>query len=221
MTLFSTMIGIIAGLYITNSYENRKLQRAKSDALEQVVLEIEVNRDTLQTYQDTLQVLYDACAYAFPHLSNGEEGDLQVIIHKDSLEVFIEKTKSVITYENSEPYSIDSLKIKGTLGIFFSGKLILADLSQITWEAYKQSSLLSITSFECLVALEDTYTLQQDVTSLNREFIQLLFSQEFMFADRTRNSFLILWRNLLLKQQALLNLYKIHDEESIQGICKK
>lgn len=214
-TILSTMIGIIAGLYITNAFENRKLVKAKNAALEQVSIEITNNRDTLQIYQDTLTSLFNACEYVFP-LIDDDEG---IIIHKDSLDSFIHQSKRIFIYTKSESQSADSLVAKGELSLYVTNKLVLLDLTRVTWDAFLNANLQSVTPFECLRDVEDLYTLQNDIVEVNKRWRDSLFGQEFIEKSDSRNSFLALWRMLLLKQRVLLQFYEAFEEEEIMENC--
>lgn len=217
-TILSTMIGIIAGLYLTNFYENRKLDQNKYQALAQVAIEIENNRDTLKIYQDTLSSLYEACEYVFPNIQIGAE-ELLLIIHKDSLDDFIRKSKRIFTYEEHEDYTQDSIRLMGELGLYLVGRLVVLDLTQVTWDAYKQANLLSITSFECLRNLEDVYALQRDVARLNQEWRDVFFRLEFMSSIAKRDAFLSLWKSLLMKQKFLLQFYEGFEKKELMENC--
>ena len=213
-TIVSTMIGIIAGLYITNAFENRKLVKAKNIALEQVAIEIANNRDTLQIYHDTLTSLFNASAHVLPQINTDK-----LIIHKDSLDNFIRQSKRIFTYEEHESHTKDSIRLSGELGIYFTSRLAILDLTQITWEAYKQANLLGITSFECLRSLEDLYSLQEYVSKSNEEWRNIFIKLEFMKDSKSRADFLSLWEVLLRKQSLLLQFYEGFQEEEMMKNC--
>ena len=211
------MIGIIAGLYITNAYENRKLVKAKNNALEQVAIEITNNRDTLQIYQDTLTSIFNACEYVFPQIQIKDE--LTLIIHEDSLDNFTRQSKRIFIYKEHEFVTKDSIKLSGDLELYFNSRLIILDLTQVTWDAYKEANLLAITPFECLRSLEDVYSLQKDVTELNKEWRNIFMRAEFMKNAETRASFLKLWEALLMKQKILLRFYEGFSEKEMIENC--
>ncbi len=50
VTLVSTMLGVIFGLYSTHYFENKQLQEAKNNALEEVRKEISKNEVSLKKY---------------------------------------------------------------------------------------------------------------------------------------------------------------------------
>jgi len=57
------MIGVIAGIYLTNYFEKRRLVKDKGDALEKVFLEIERNEENLSALHDLLRKKYTGLDY--------------------------------------------------------------------------------------------------------------------------------------------------------------
>ena len=203
------MIGIIMGLYINNYHEHRSLIKAKLQALNQVSDELNENETNLQTYYDTLKTSYSTFTYVLSKLN----ADFELVIAKDSLSQFIEQSKGVFEYEDSEAFHEDSLSIAGDLSLNYTSKLVLLELSDIIWDTYKQTNFMSVTSFNCLTNLEDLYNFQKEVNRVNSEWMELfLHIEETLFDKTNRESFIQNWKLMLLKQKTLLDLYESNEK---------
>ena len=56
VTLLSTMIGVCAGIYISNYFEKQALLRSKEKAFNEVVTEINDNHRLLESYYEMLNM---------------------------------------------------------------------------------------------------------------------------------------------------------------------
>ena len=70
VTLISTMVGIIAGLYITNYFENNRLHTAKENALHQVESELRDNHKMLEIFHEQLASKYKPVGYLLSNLND-------------------------------------------------------------------------------------------------------------------------------------------------------
>lgn len=204
ITLISTMLGIMLGIYLSNLNEKRLLLKGKNQALEKVLKELEENEEMLKGFNDTLQSKYESMSYIIPWINE----DFDLIIHKDSLESFIAKSKFMFTYTGHEELPNDQLDVSGELEFYISSNLIFSDLSDIIWDAYKQMDYLSVTEFDCLTALETIYQFQQEVNVINSEWREIFFKRKFLGTEEDRSDFLNIWETMLLKQKLLLQAYE-------------
>jgi len=149
VTIVSTMLGVIFGLYLNNYSERNTLAKAKKNALIQVSDEILENEKDLVDYVQLVKAKYKAFDYLLPHIND----DFEIVIHQDSLEAFINYSKNVFSYESSEKYSKNEVEVSGELNLTVDSPLVLRGLSDITWNSYKQTNYLSITKFKCLTEI--------------------------------------------------------------------
>jgi hypothetical protein len=204
ITLSSTILGIVIGIYLTNFSNHRSLLHKKDLAVEQVMLEIKENHEDLKDYYGQLSQAYPSFDYMLDKLN----ADGEIIIAKDSLEVFQGAMADIFVYENNRAVGSDSLKISGELSVAFDSKLSFSKLSSVVWDAYKQTDYLSVTDFECITSIQFIYDLQEEVNALNRRWINTLFLGNFMDKPEATRSFMVDWKTLLQKQQLLLDVYE-------------
>lgn len=207
ITLTSTMIGVILGLYLNGYYENKSLAADKKKAISQVYTEISENKKSLKNYHDLISKNYNEISYIFSKLNN----DFEIIVHKDSTNRFINETKEIFSFAKSEKIDSNFVKIRGDLNFNVDSPLMFSGLSQITWQAYKQTNYLAITNFKCLKNIEIIYELQNEVNELNKLWVKKVLNGEFTQDILIRNEFMSDWRSLLLKQSLLLDAYNMND----------
>jgi len=196
ITLLSTMIGVIAGFYLTNYNEKRKLDIGKRQAIEMVVQELENNHQNLKQFNDSLNFYYPPILYV---LSNIDKEELTIIIEEDSLTSFIQKAEKVFFFSGTAPAESGKIKVSGDFKIELVSNFFMADLSHIVWDTYKQSQFMNITSFDCLTNVEIIYDSQKNVDAANKEWTKLV--EGF-------RTFMGKYQNLLNKQAFLLGSYK-------------
>lgn len=213
VTLVSTMVGIILGLYITNYFEEKKLLKEKENALQQVSKELSDNLLILEEYNEILRQKYDALDYLIGNLNE----ELELVIHKDSVEQFVQETALIFTFENFENLDNNQVKMRGDLEFFIKSELIARNLSRIVWESYKQTNYMSVTEFDCLTEIEAIYSIQKEVNNLNAEWRDYFFKGVFMIGLEEREDFMKLWNQLLMKQKILLKFYRLKSD--IMGNC--
>ena len=214
VTIVSTMLGIIIGLYITNYFEEKKLLKGKESALKQVSKELSDNNTILLDYHKVLKEKHQSFSNVIKVLNQ----DMELIIHTDSLENFKAQTKSVFAYSSNEPIANGQIKISGDLNLNVESQLLVRDLSHIIWDSYKQTNFLSVTKFKCVTELELVYTLQSDVDSLNKKWKDSIFKgMSFLSDPSQRDDFMALWRLLLEKQNLLLKMYE--SQNTIMENC--
>lgn len=214
ISLFSTMFGVIFGLYLNNRSTQNQLEQTKAAAMQRVFQEIESNEEDLRHYHEILTQKIQPFTYFLTHLD--AESSL-VLISKDSLEAFKTQSTEIFTIEAIKPYSDSLLQVKGELNFNVNtpSMIMFVGLSDIVWESYKQTNALSITSFDCLVQMESLYKIQKEINELNMQWREALFAKAFIGSEK--ETFLALWENLLIKQKMFLELYNI--QESLVGMC--
>ncbi len=208
ITLFSTMFGVIFGLYLNSRYEARTLHREKQKALTQVQDEITDNQETLADYYEVLHQKNEALGYVFSKLT----ADGEIIIATDSLDHFLARTAGTFELEGSEAIDDDQLRLRGELSLNLNSKLLVNDLSHVMWDSYKQTDYLSITPFKCLTDIQGIYELQEEVNDLNFHWRSAFMKGDFILQKEKREAFMTDWGNLLLKQELLLKLYQLKED---------
>lgn len=215
VTLISTMVGIIAGLYITSFFENSRLHTAKQKALLQVQTELKDNYELLKDFNEKLTEQYDPMAIVLSNLN--EKMDL--VIHKDSLQSFLKSTRELFAYESFTTVDATQIELHGDLNFNLDGVgLIAKNLSSIVWNSYKQTDFLSITSFSCITNVETFYVMQHEINKITEIWKNQLYQMAFVKNVKAADEFINDWRVLLLKQNLLLEYYKTID--TVLGECE-
>ncbi|MEM6722294.1 MAG: hypothetical protein AAF611_23405 [Bacteroidota bacterium] len=215
VTLISTMIGIIAGLYITNYFENNRLYAAKQKALLQVETELNDNHELLKDFNNNLSGKYEPMAVILSNLN----AEMNLIIHKDSLQNFLKSTETMFAYDSFTTVNATQIELHGDINFNLDNTGLMAKkLSNIVWDSYKQTDFLSITSFECVTNIETFYVMQQEINKITEIWKNQLYQMAFIRNKKASEDFINNWRVLLLKQNLLLEYYKTID--SILSECK-
>lgn len=215
ITLVSTMIGIMLGLYITNFFEHRNLVSAKKKALIQVRTELDDNASVLKEYHDTLSTKFEALSHIFQYLNE----DMKLVVPMDSLDSVKKHTKAVFTFEGFGKLPGNQLELKGDLEVYLSSPLMFRDLSKTVWESYKQMEYLSVTKFECMTSIEGLYSMQEEVDEVNYAWKEMFYEgMDFIANPDLRKEYMKLLNKLITKQGLLLEFYK--HLENVFEECK-
>ncbi|WP_353777672.1 hypothetical protein [Winogradskyella sp. 3972H.M.0a.05] len=207
ITIFSTMFGIIAGLYINDYFQNKALLESKQDAMVQVLRELDDNHSALEDYHNTLKTKYEAFDVVINYISN----DLELLVPADTLDAFLSQVKPIFTLEAQEPLPGDLLRLRGDMDMNITSKLVAARLTDIIWNSFKETNYMSVTSFECLTGIESIYHAQDEVNKINAEWKSVFFRGEFLTNPTLTKSFMSQWNDLLLKQGLLLKMYELRE----------
>ncbi len=206
ITLFSTMFGVIAGLYLTDYYNDKQLNDSKLSALAMVKQEINQNKENLLVYDSICRKMYHRTAYVFSKINVARE----ILIHKDSTEVFEEKSDGIIENIKFEEYSKNKniIQVRGEMNLFVGSKLALLDLNDVIWESYKQTNYINVTSFNCMTALEELYQFQQENNKVNKYWLDDLMKGSFLQGEEKLNEFMLKWNRAIEMNEILLNTYQ-------------
>jgi uncharacterized membrane-anchored protein YhcB (DUF1043 family) len=208
VTLISTMVGIIAGLYITSYFQENKMYTAKEKALEQVQEELKDNYTLLTDFHEKLAKNFTPMATVLDNLNE----EMELVLHKDSLSSFLKTTDIVFDYEASKPINNTLVKLEGDLNFNIESGLIGKKLSDIVWDSFKQTDFLSITNFSCITDVEAFYVLQKEVNTITESWKNKLFKTNFTQSKEASEDFMSDWRAILLKQKLLLDYYTSIDD---------
>ena len=209
VTLFSTMFGIIVGLYITDYYEGRALNKAKLSALKMVKQEIRNNKETLVVFDSICSTMYSKSSYVFSKMN----ADNEIFVHKDSVDMFIKQSKGMIDnlkFEPSAKYK-DKLRARGDMNMFVGSKLALVDLNDVIWQSYKQTNYINVTSFTCITAIEELYQFQTKNNRTNSQWMDYLMQGHFLLGEDELNEFMFMWVKALEMNDILINAYTNAD----------
>ena len=203
ITLISTMIGVYAGIYVNDYFDQQALLADKEKAFQDVINEIKENHDILVTYDSLLRHRFNGIKYVFSKVND----DNKIIISQDSLESFKSRIDSVFIVEGTEKVG-NNWRIRGELNLHIHSPLIARGLSSIIWESYKQTAYLNHTGFKCLTEMEVIYHLQDEVNRLNDEWIDSFIAGTFYRNAELREDFLSVWNQLLTRQHMLLKVFR-------------
>ncbi|WP_299225580.1 hypothetical protein [uncultured Psychroserpens sp.] len=211
ITLTSTMIGVIIGLYLTNYNESQKLEDDQEIAFDMVKQELKKNDNALKAYDSISRIMFKKASYVFSRMNE----DYEIYISKDSVSKFKEKSKDIVTDITVEavPNDKNKVKVKGEMTLNVDSKLVILDLNNIIWESYKQTNFLNLTDFECITALEELYQLQDSYNDDNRKWVNAFINGSLFEGYDEMVEFMRLWEKLLTMNDILLNMYTINSEE--------
>jgi len=209
VTLISTMIGIIAGLYITSYFQKNEMYNAKEKALVKVKKELQDNALILKDFHDKLSEKYEPMSAIFSNLNE----HMDLVIPKDSLKAFLEVTDLVFAYDSLTTVSKTKIELHGDVNFNFDEvALFIRDLSDILWSSYKETNYIAITDFDCIARIETFYVLQEEVNRKSDLWKNLLYKTDYVRNSKGIEEFMDTWRILLFKQQLLLELYESIEE---------
>ncbi|WP_298511520.1 hypothetical protein [uncultured Kordia sp.] len=207
VNLISTMIGIIAGLYITSYFQENKLYDAKEKALIQVKQELHDNYSMLKDFHQKVEEKYEPIAI----IASALDANMNLVIPKDSLQVFREQTSIIFDYASFTAVDDTLIQLHGDFNVFIESPLMAKKLSSLVWNSYKQTDFLSITSFKCITDVEAFYVLQKEANAIKETWKDQLFQMSFARSAKSTEDFVNNWRVLLLKQKLLLDYYQSID----------
>jgi hypothetical protein len=197
ITLTSTILGVLIGLYLNDYNTNLNLEKKRVNAFQDVLTEIDNNFVKLAEYHDEI----DFSLKEQRQVSKLYNTDMKIIIHKDSLNSINQKFRNPL--HELRAIHQDSLWLFYSTRI--SANLIVMDLHTATWEAYKQTDFLGLTDFNCIATIEDFYNQFEEFNISNTKFREgvgetLIFQNRERFDDFVRETSMLLTKLRLLKQ---------------------
>ncbi len=207
--LLITIVGVILGLMITNSYESYQLKTSHKKALEKVWNEVNDNNETLKDFYSELTEKY----HGYKVFEKYWDKETTLLVPNDSLELFKDQVKSVLRIDSTYIVSDKMTRVRGYFEISLSSPLIGGRLRNSIWNTFsKQQSLLSITDFTTLSRLEQIYSLQDEINEQTKLWKKSMFN-DFANDDKGKEEFVHQWALLLLNQKMLLDLYYLNINE--------
>jgi len=197
ITLTSTMLGVLIGLYLNDYNTNLNLEKKRVNAFQDVLTEIDNNFVKLAEYHDEI----DFKLKELRQVSKLYNTDMKIIIHKDSLNSINQKFRNPL-HELPATHQ-DSLRLYYLYSI--SANLIIMDLHTATWDTYKQTDFLGLTDFNCIATIEDFYNQFEKFNISNTKFRERSFTsgayqERELFDDRVGEASKLLAKLRLLKQ---------------------
>lgn len=214
ITLFSTMFGVIFGLYLTNYFENKSLENERSKAFNQVQQEIAQNEELLHKHDSVLRLKFNS----FKFLSRYISDDFKIEVEQSVLDSFLIKTDAIFIKEEIIELNNKNVQLKGEANLYFESGLMINNLADVIWNSYKQTEYMKVTTFDCVTNIESIYQLQKDINYYNNQFRSQLFEKEFLTGKQALTRFINIWEALMLKQSVLLQMYRVTGQTL--EVCK-
>jgi hypothetical protein len=167
ITLTSTILGVLIGLYLNDYSSNLALEKKRTNAFQNVLTEIDNNFVKLAEYHDEI----DRIDKELRQVSKLYNTDMEIIIHKDSLNSINQKFRNPL--RETRVMHQDSLGLSYSFRI--SANLIVMDLHTATWDTYKQTDFLGLTDFNCIARIEDFYNQYEKFNISNTKFRERVF----------------------------------------------
>lgn len=212
-TFASTLLGVYLGVHFSNYNENRKIEENRKLAFISITEELTRNKTMLAEY-NFLEVKFDPTVYLFSKLNK----DFEIVIPKDSIENFVQKTKEVFEYTGAQAKENNYVKVEGQFNLETNSKLIGIDLSHTVWDAYKQTQYFNLTNFNCIAEVGAMYELINKFNKGNTEFKEIFYKGAFIKNEYVRSQFMENWRSLLA-QKNMLESYLAASDEIINKNC--
>lgn len=208
ITLVSTMLGVVAGFYLSNYGAERALHKAQQKALEAVKQELNENQGLLQEYQEIMLTKFTATRLVFGSINK----DFELVVPKDSMDSFIQKTQSIFTYQSHKDTLQGQVKLQGDVNVDINNKLVVSNLSSVVWSSYKQTEFLSITPFGCISDIETIHDMQTRFNQRNNTWKSSFFEGRFMGDTQARAEFLQQWQSLVFELELLLKMLNLSEK---------
>lgn len=210
-TLVSTMIGVIAGIYLTNYFSKRQLVLEKEDAMEVVFKELDDNAKELQEFHDEQLEKFQDLSYLMQWM-DFEEG---LIIPADSLDSFKHETEHIIAIDEIEDLNDGRLHLTGEFTLNFDpgSTIVIVGLSDIVWQSFRARDFLQVTDFNCISNLEDLYKFISQFNEDIRAWFHLFYNEApSIFEDEeSAVDFLYAWRVFIMKQEGLISMLDLRE----------
>jgi len=207
ITLTSTILGLFIGLYLSNYNDNLNLEKGKESAYKQVMNEMDNNFVKLTDYNNAIETAYND----FMYLSSYYNDEMDIVIHKDSLNSINQKLDGTLVVNEYESDLIHQDSIVVSFNYSISSNLIVMDLHTVAWVTYKQTDYMSLTAFSCITSIQDHYNHFESFNIQNKEWRNNKITFNYMKDKESYNEFLRQIERLLMS----LNLL-----EQIKGSLK-
>jgi len=207
-----TIIGVILGLMITNLYEKNQLKQEHKKALEQVLDEVRDNQKVLTEFYEQLHSKFEAFRILDLHMIDGIDDidDVKVLVHKDSIDLFLKQVEPVFKSDRLESFKKDTLRVGGDFEIYVGSRILGGKLRNSVWNAFsRQPDFLSLTDFNTIADLEQIHALQMELNKQTNEWKDSLF-KDLPAGQKEREKFLLDWFLLIANQNNLLAAYNIN-----------
>jgi hypothetical protein len=214
ITLFATMAGVFMAILLEGYISDKRLEKGKLKALAEIEKEMKENEEDLLDYNALLKEKLVSVKY----VTNKLNDDLELLVAEEEIPEFRSKTQSFIIIEDSVEVTPGVYKYSGEMNFQINSRLIIGPLLNVSWKSYKQTQYMTITEFTCLSEIELIYNVQDQVDQLNKEWGKIFFKGDYISNLKDRKEFLTIWKNLLMHQDILLDLYK-NRSEMLEG-CK-
>jgi hypothetical protein len=189
----SVLIGVLVAFWLNDWNENKKIQRNVNNALVNLRTEIERNKETAKQIK----------ASNFRQISYMKEiYDLL----DDDLEPTVPDSVIVKIYSKIFETSEDSIE---SLGI----EMDLYSLSDVAYNTFKESEILSNIDFQLAVKLADTYITQSKLSDLDDDLID-----EAKLLDEGKESVRKTMRTMSIMDQVAEEIINNQYPESIEAI---
>ena len=205
VTIFATMIGVFAGIYLNAFVKDRELDNQTKRAFKKIEQEIEFNKEVIEKNYEVNLEIAEIVQFIFSKLN--EEGDL--IATQDEMAKFRAKYPEVITDIDSTKLDDGYYNYSGSVNFNLSPPSL--NTTDIAWVTFKNSQLISTMNFECLYNLEIIYKLQEEINRENATVLKYFLGQ--LDKGEKGNGFIGQYGVLIELERALLDGYETYYKE--------
>jgi len=204
ITIFSTMIGVFAGIYLNGLFKESSLNRQLRIAMEKIEQEITSNEKIIvENYKQNLKY-FEISKFIFQNLNT--DGDL--VLASGDMTKFRLKHPEVLVNIDSVYVKNDIYKYSGELNFELNPPSLT--ISNIAWVTFKNSQLTSNTNYDCLYYLEMIDNLQNELIKENATMLKYFMGQSEKGEKGAQ--FITQYQLLLDIEKALIDSYNSHKE---------
>lgn len=164
ITLFATLIGVFLALYLNEWTTSRKEKKQKEIATENILLEINSNKEKLEESVDNYTKMLDLFIFFDTHVIT----KVGFVAHPHEISALNKKHPGII-----EP--VDSIKVADGRYNYRNMNLNLelfseqVELRTIAWQTLKNNNIISSFNFDYLMSLEYIYNSISLISQTNAE----------------------------------------------------
>jgi len=214
VNLFSTMIGVLAAIYLNDWFVNLKLEKEKNAALGQVIEEITENKQLLLEWDSILTQKYEPLERLVSFM---KADDKDLIMTSKEMADFNHSFPGFLLVQDSIALSDGKYQYIGELNLELNSSLALLPLESVMWESFKQSAYSTKISFSCLSSIEFIHEIQALVNQTKETWLSMLFKSG-LDDKLVREDILHYWSLSIQYNRIFLNNLETVDD--IMEACK-
>lgn len=204
VTLTATLIGVFSALYLNEYVATKKLNVQKDIATQNIISEFDSNQKSLDSTIKEHERMLDIFNFLMSTLNDENE----MIVHKDTVNIFRMKHPDVFTIKDSTYIQEDIFQYHGEINTNMSMPQL--NMSSVALNTFNNSGFGLSYDFECLLYLEKIAIVTRKINQMNNNLLEDMVGM--LSAIRFNESILSEMELLVDFEKMLLGLYEAKDE---------